>query len=106
MYFVTPGDISQRETSKTHKNGPVSTGDKNLPARAGDTHVQSLVREDSTCGGAAKPVCHSCRALEPVLPTREATTRRSLPITTRERPLLSTTRESLCAAVKTQCSQN
>ena len=46
---MTPGDISQCETSKTPKNGPVSTGDKNLTARAGDTQVQSLVWEDSTC---------------------------------------------------------
>ena len=29
------------------------------------TQVQSLVREDSTCRGAAKPVCHMLRACAP-----------------------------------------
>ena len=39
---------------------------KNPPANAG-TQVQALVREDPTCHGATKPVCHNYRActLEP-----------------------------------------
>ena len=36
--------------------GPVV---KNLPANAGD-RVQSLVREDPTCLGATKALCHNC----------------------------------------------
>ena len=77
------------------------------------TWVWSLVREDSTCRGVAKPVCHyfwAC-ALEPAscnywacapqllklfLAGREVTARRSLHTAT-EQPLLTTTRESLCS---------
>ena len=37
---------------------PGGTVDRNLPARQ-ETSVQSLVQEDSTCCGAAKPVYHN-----------------------------------------------
>ena len=51
-------------------NWTTTSGDsvvKNLQASAGDTWVQSLVREDPTYCGATKPVCHNywAHALEP-----------------------------------------
>ena len=54
------------QISILHKNGKNSTtgdlpGDavvKNLPANAG-AWVRALVREDPTCLGATKPMCHN-----------------------------------------------
>ena len=92
-----------------------------------ETRVQALVQEDPTCRGATKPVRHSYWAcalepashnywarapqllkparLEPVLPTREATTMRSLRSTMKSSPRLPQAEKSLHAATKTQCSQ-
>ena len=57
-----------------------------------------------------KPVClnyyWSPHTLEPVLCIREATAKRSLCITTGNEPSLAATRESPCAAVKTQQNNN
>ena len=54
------------------------------------TQVRWLVQEDSTFCGAAKPVCHKLESLHVLC--NEKT--------------LTATRESLCTAMKTQCSQN
>ena len=75
------------------------------------TRVRALVREDPTCCGATKPVCHNYWVwalepanhdywahvpqllkpahLEPLLPTREATAMRSPRTETREKPACS-----------------
>ena len=89
-----------------------------------EIQVQSLIQEDPTCWAATKPVRHNySRAQEPQLlsscaatteahmtwnqcfTTREATTMRSPNTTTKSSLLLTATRESWCAAMKTQCSQ-
>ena len=46
---------TNKEQSSDFPGGPVV---KNLPANAGDT-VRSLLREDSTCRGATKPMHHN-----------------------------------------------
>ena len=69
---------------------------KNLPANAGNM-VQSMFQEDPMCCGATEPTGHnywSPHALEPVLCNKRSHHR--------EKPPLSTTRESLCTAMKTQ----
>ena len=87
-----------------------------------ETRVRSLVREDPTCRGAVKPVCHNYWACEPQLLSPRATTTEARAARARapnkrshcnekpahrneESPLLATTRESLHAAAKTQRSQ-
>ena len=92
------------------------------------TRVWALVQEDPTCHGATKPVYHNywtC-ALEPTSHNYGAWVPQLLKPTclesmlhnkrshcnekpmhhNEEYPLLATTRESSCAATKTQCSQN
>ena len=74
--------------------------------------VQSLLREDSTRGGATKPTHHNCwaRALEPMLcnekPLQEKKEKplqgETLTPKLESSPLLSTTRESSCAAMIAQ----
>ena len=88
--------------------------------------VVSLVQEDPTCCREANPMYHNCWAcalehkshscwawmLQPQKTTCpracalhwEATAMRRSCITTREQPLLTTTRESPCVATKPQCS--
>ena len=69
--------------------------------------IPFLVREDATCHGAIKLMCHSHWIPAPYslcFATREATTVRTCPLRWRE-PLLSATRESPCTATKTQGSQ-
>ena len=73
-----------------------------------ETLVQSLIWGDSTCCGAAKPVHDNYRARESWNPhsmTKEATAMRSPLVTTREKSLLTATRESPRAAAKTQNSK-
>ena len=60
------------------------------------TQVQTLVREDPTCRGKTKPVRHNYWAREPQQEKHTAT---------KSGPPLSTTRENLCVAMKTQHSQ-
>ena len=77
------------------------------------TQVQSLVREDPMCHGAAKPVRHNYWAcpLEPVRHNYWARTPRAC-APQQEKPLqwkatpLATTRESQRTPMKTQLSQN
>ena len=59
------------------------------------TQVQSLVREDSTCHRAAKPMYHK----------RSHRNEKPLHTTAKEEPPLAETRESSLAAMKTQQSQ-
>ena len=69
------------------------------------TRVPSLVWEDSTCRGAAKPVHHNCWAhalWSLCFATSKATAVRST--TAREEAPLAAPREGLYAAVKTQYS--
>ena len=69
---------------------------KNLPANAGNM-VQSLFQEDPTCRRATEPTGHNYwkpHALEPVLCNKRSHHR--------EKPPLSTTRESPCTTMKTQ----
>ena len=92
-----------------------------------ETRVWALVWEDPTCRRATKPVRHNYWAcalepvshnywarvpqllkptcLEPVLPTREATTMRSLHPTTKSSPCLPQPEKSPRATMKTQHSQ-
>ena len=59
--------------NQEHRDFPGGAVVKNLPANAGNTgsspdpgtRVQALIREDPTCRGATKPVCHNYWALEP-----------------------------------------
>ena len=72
------------------------------------TRVPSLVGEEATCQGAAKPTDHGYavpRTQRPWSTTREAPMMRSPHTATRELPLLAVTRESLGAAAKTQGGQ-
>ena len=72
------------------------------------TQVRSLVWEDPARCRAAKATCHSYWSLcssSLCCTTRQATATRSPHAETRERPQLSTTREGLCTATKTQCNQ-
>ena len=78
------------------------------------TRVRALVGEDPTCCGPTKPVCHNywACALEPVSHNYWAHEPQLLKPTllepahrNEEQPLLAATRESLCTATKTQCSQ-
>ena len=83
------------------------------------TEVQALVRRDTTCRGAAKPLRHNYWActLEPMSHNYWAHARQLLkparlePVFCskrrhrNEKPLLTATRESPLAAMKTQCSQ-
>ena len=74
---------------------------KNLPAKA---WIWSLILEDSTCCEAAKLIYHnywSLRALEHILYNKWSHHKEK----PWEEPLLTTTRKSLCAAIKTQNSQ-
>ena len=74
------------------------------PASVG-TRFQSLIREDSTSLGTTKPMYRkywSPHALSTCSVSREATTMKSACSATREWPLLSTTRKSPSAAMKTQ----
>ena len=78
------------------------------------TRVQSLLREDSTYNGATRPLCHNYWACTPKSP-HTSTIEAPLPITcalpekpvhhSKETPPLAETRESPCAATKTQCNQ-
>ena len=89
--------------------------DKNLSATQG-TRVQSLVQEDLTCYRATKPLCHRYWTyvlqllepmhLEPVIPDeRSHCNEKSVPCN-EEQPSLAATRESQCAAMKTQWNNN
>ena len=86
------------------------------------TWVQSLVWEDFTCQGATKQLLSLCsKAQEPHLlsphaataeaHTPQARSPRETPpqekpgVHNKEEPPPATTRESLCKATKTQCSQ-
>ena len=76
------------------------------------TQVRSLVREDSTCCGTSKPVCHNCWVpvlqllkptyLEPVLHNRGSHCNEKLTHHNAEQPLLSSTKESRMKATKTE----
>ena len=71
------------------------------------TLVPSLVREDSTCYGAAKPMrrnYRSPRTLEPVLHKRRHHSKKPAH-RNKKSPTTAATRESLGAATKTQHSQ-
>ena len=78
------------------------------------TRVQDLVREDPTCCRATKPGHHNYWAhvpqllkparLEPVLRNKTSHCNKPMPAH-RNKPPLTTTRESPHAATKTQCSQ-
>ena len=87
------------------------------------TRVWALVREDLTCHGATKPVCHNYRACElqllsPCATTTEACTPRARVPNKRshrsekpvhhneEEPPLTATRESPRAATKTNAAKN
>ena len=96
------------------------------PPRQG-TRVRALVQEDPTCRGATKPECHNYWAcaleptshnywahapqllkparLEPVLRNKRGHRNEKPAHRNKEQPLLAATRESPCAATKTQCSQ-
>ena len=94
-------DISYMWNLKTgDRDFPGGTVVKNPPANAG-TWVRALVREDTTCHGATKPMCHNYWAcvLEPAChnywsphtyslcsATREATAVRSPHTTTKSSP--------------------
>ena len=75
------------------------------------TQVRSLGREDSTCYGISKPVCHNCWGpvlqllkptyLEPVL-CNKGSHHKKLTHHNAEQPLLSSTRESRMKATKTE----
>ena len=76
------------------------------------TQVRSLDREDSTCCGISKPVCHNCWGpmlqllkptyLEPVLCNKGSHCNEKLTHHNAEQPLLSSTRESRMKATKTE----
>ena len=76
------------------------------------TQVRSLGREDSTCYGISKPVCHNCWGpvlqllkptyLEPVLCNKGSHCNEKLTHHKAEQPLLSSTRESRMKATKTE----
>ena len=91
------------------------------------TRVRALVQEDPTCCGATKPVRHNYRAcaleltshnywarkpqllkpthLEPVLRNKGSHRNEKPTHHNEEQPPLAANRESLRAAMKTQCSQ-
>ena len=78
------------------------------------TQVRALVREDATCRGATKPVCHNywACALEPASHNYWAHVPQLLKSACREpmhrkeeQPPLAAIRESPRTATKTQCSQ-
>ena len=78
------------------------------------TRVQTMVWEDSACQGATKPTRsqlfsqHSRTCELQLLSPCAATTKAYSPRACEpqlEQPLLSSTRESLCTTMKTQCSQ-
>ena len=76
------------------------------------TQLRSLVREDSTCCGTSKPVCHNCWVpmlqllkptyLEPVVHNKGSHCNQNLTHHNAEQPLLSSTRESCMKATKTE----
>ena len=79
------------------------------------TRVWALVREDPTCRGATKPVCHNYWAyvpqlqkpthLEPVLRNKRSHLGEKPAHRNEEKPPLDAARESPCTATKTQRSQ-
>ena len=71
------------------------------------TWLRFPVWGDPTCQGATEFMHQTTEvhSLEPTLHTREATAMRRPHTATQEQPLLTTTRESPCAAMKTQSSQ-
>ena len=71
------------------------------------TGVQSRVREDPTLCNAIKPTCHNCWActLEPVFHNKRCHHNEKSVHLKEEEPLLTTIRESLHTAAKTQFSQ-
>ena len=79
------------------------------------TQVRALLREDPTCRGTTKPVCHNYWAcvlqllkptlLELVLHNKRGHHNEKPAHHHKDWPPLATTRESPCAAMKTQCSQ-
>ena len=88
------------------KDFPGGSVVRNPPAYARDTG-SIPGQEDSTYGRATKPAYHNCGNLHPGAHTpRGGATRVRSPSTTlaREQPLLTTSRESLHAAPKTQRS--
>ena len=92
------------------------------------TRVRALVQEDLTCRRATKPMCHNYWAcaldpvshsywarmpqllkpacLEPVLCNKRSHHNEKPRHRNEEQPPLATTRESLCAATKTQQAKN
>ena len=76
------------------------------------TQLRSLVREDSTCCGTSKPVCHNCWVpmlqllkptyLEPVVHSKGSHCNQNLTHHNAEQPLLSSIRESCMKATKTE----
>ena len=94
--------LSESET-KQDPPGGVRIGTR-MSINAGDT-VRSLVRQDSTCCGAAKPTrrnlstCPRARA-----PQREKPLQQARPLQLQSSPT-RTTREGLGAALKTQHNQ-
>ena len=71
------------------------------------TRVRALVREDPTCRGATKPVHHNYWARVPRAhaPQQKKPLQWEAPHHNEEQPLLTATRESPRAAMKTQDSQ-
>ena len=79
------------------------------------TWVQSLVQEDPTGRWATKPASHNYWArvpqllkpahLKPMLRNKRSHRNEKPAVRNEEYPLLTATRESLCAAMKTQRSQ-
>ena len=81
---------------------------KNPPPNAwGIGPCHPLVQEDPACLGATKPTPQILKATpwSPWSATGEATAVRSLCTTASWQPRLAATRESPCAATKTQCGQ-
>ena len=111
-----PSIIISKDPSKKKKKSKLNSAKalefpggsvvRNPPAYARDTG-SIPGQEDSTYGRATKPAYHNCGNLHPGAHTpRGGATRVRSPSTTlaREQPLLTTSRESLHAAPKTQRS--
>ena len=124
-YHLTPVRMASIKKSTNRASLVVQWLRIHLPMQ--ETWVRALVREDPTCRGATKPVHHNYWAcalgpvshnywarvpqllkptcLEPMLPTREATTMRSLCTTKKSSPHSQQPEKSPHAATKTQNSQ-
>ena len=108
-HWYFPGDsvVKNLPASAGYMGSIPGLGTK-IPNATGQLSLWATTTEPVLTHNWRKPLCHnswSPRALEPVSCNKRSHSNEKLCTASREKRLLAATRESLCVAMKTQCSQ-